>query len=134
MTNTDTVRGIYAAFARGDVPAILETLADDVDWDFAYTADHGIPWLAPRRGRAAVAGFFQSLAENLDFSRFEVPHILGDGAVVVALATLEAKVKRTGKVLRETEEAHIWHFDSRGRIVRFRHAADTLQQHRAMQP
>jgi ketosteroid isomerase-like protein len=134
MTNAQTVHRIYAAFARGDVRAILDQLAEDVDWEFAYSADIGIPWLVPRRGRAGAGAFFQALADNLEFTRFAIDHIVGDGPVVVALASLEAKVKATGKALRETEEAHIWHFDAGGRVVRFRHAADTLQHQRALVP
>ena len=30
--NLDTVRGAYEAFARGDVPAVLAILADDIEW------------------------------------------------------------------------------------------------------
>ena len=31
--NVAAVEAIYAAFGRGDVPSILERLADDVRWD-----------------------------------------------------------------------------------------------------
>ena len=134
MTNADTVRDIYAAFGRGDVPAILERLAEDVDWEFAYPTDHEIPWLQRRRGHDGAVAFFQSAGDNLEFKSFNVDHIVGDGPVVVALVSQDVKVKSTGKTMRETEEAHIWHFDPRGRVIRFRHAADTLQHHRALQP
>jgi hypothetical protein len=30
--NIATVHGIYEAFGKGDVPAILDQLTDDVDW------------------------------------------------------------------------------------------------------
>ena len=33
MSNLQTVQDIYAAFGRGDIPAILDELADDVRWD-----------------------------------------------------------------------------------------------------
>jgi ketosteroid isomerase-like protein len=131
--NADTIRAIYTAFGRGDVPAILEHVADDVEWEFAYGAGDGIPWLVPRRGRAGAAAFFQSAAEHLEFSRFQIDHLLADGPLVIALASLEARVKSTGKVIRENQEPHVWHFDERGRVIRFRHAADTLQQYRALQ-
>jgi uncharacterized protein len=133
MSNADTVRAIYQAFATGNVPSILEWLADDVDWEFAYSHDSEIPWLARRRGRAGAAAFFQSAAEHLEFTRFQVDHVVGDGLLVVALASLEAKVRTTGKILRELEEPHVWHFDAFGRVTRFRHAADTLQQRRAFE-
>ena len=32
MSNIATVQGIYEAFGKGDVPAILAVLADDVAW------------------------------------------------------------------------------------------------------
>ena len=134
MTNADTVRDIYAAFGRGDVPAILERLAEDVDWEFAYPTDHEIPWLRRQRGHAGAVAFFQAAGDNLEFKSFAVDHIVGDGPVVVALVSQEIKVKSTGKTMREIEEAHIWHFDPRGRVIRFRHAADTLQHSRALQP
>ena len=33
MAQIETVQQIYQAFGRGDVPAILDHLADDVDWE-----------------------------------------------------------------------------------------------------
>jgi ketosteroid isomerase-like protein len=133
MSHLDTVRAIYGAFGRGDVATILEHVSEDVAWEFAYASDIPIPWLVPGRGRAHVGNFFRLAAEHLDFKRFEVPHLLADGNLVVALASLEAVVKSTGKTLREEQEAHVWHFDSHGKVIRFRHAADTLQHWRALQ-
>ncbi len=132
MTNADTVRDIYAAFGRGDVPAVLEHLADDVDWEYAYPTDHDIPWLNGARGRDGALAFFQSVAANLEFTRFEVNHVVGDGLLVIALASWDAKLKTNLKVIREVEQPQIWHFDDRGRVIRFRHAADTLQHSRAL--
>jgi ketosteroid isomerase-like protein len=33
MSNLDSVKAIYDSFGRGDIPAILDQLADDVQWD-----------------------------------------------------------------------------------------------------
>jgi len=57
--NLETVKRIYAAFGRGDIPAILDTLADNVAWE--AWADNsagkvGVPWLVPRHGKAGAAG------------------------------------------------------------------------------
>src|SRR3712207_5145168 len=62
-SNADRVRAIYQAFGRQDVPAILEHLADDVQWDYAYP-DHPVPWLRAGQGRAAGARFFQELSDR----------------------------------------------------------------------
>jgi ketosteroid isomerase-like protein len=33
VSNLATVQGIYEAFAKGDIPAILDVLAEDVEWE-----------------------------------------------------------------------------------------------------
>src|SRR5689334_5901052 len=130
MTNLETVRGIYESFGKQDIPAVLETLSDDVEWEYAY-ADTPVPWLAPRRGRAGAGEFFQTLA-LLDIKRFDVKSLLADGNLVVAIISLEAIVRSTGKRIVEIDEVHLWHFDPRGRVQRFRHVVDTLQHAKAL--
>jgi ketosteroid isomerase-like protein len=127
MTPIETVQQIYAAFGRGDVPAILERLADDVQWEYA-TAPNPIPWLQPLSGRDQVPQFFEALAANIEITRFEVTKILGDDSTVVDLVTIEYIARATGRKVQEIDEVHIWHFDVAGRVQRFRHRADTLQQ------
>jgi hypothetical protein len=134
MSNIDAVKGIYAAFGRGDVPAILEKLADDVDWEYAYIgAPNPVPWLQPRRGKDGVAKFFPSLQDNLEFQRFAVNELAEGPSLVVALLYLEAKVKKNGRRIVEEDEAHIWRFNTAGKVDRFRHCADTYQHVMAYQ-
>jgi ketosteroid isomerase-like protein len=33
MSNVETVKAIYDAFGRGEVDAVLDQLAEDVEWD-----------------------------------------------------------------------------------------------------
>lgn len=124
MAQADTVRAIYEAFGRGDVPAILERLADDVEWEYGGMPE--VPWLAPRRGRAQVGGFFESLAA-IEFHRFEATNLLEEGRLVVAIVQLEGTVRATGRRVFEEDEVHIWRFDGSGKVSRFRHRADTHQ-------
>jgi len=123
QTLVPTVQAIYAAFGRGDVPAIIETLADDVIWEYGGS-DPGVPWLVPRRGRTGVAAFFESLAA-LEFQRFEPKVIVQHERLVIALVDIDATVKATGKPIHEEDEVHLWHFDERGRVSKFRHRVDT---------
>jgi hypothetical protein len=58
----DVVRGIYESFGKQDVPAILERLAPDVQWEYGPT-DARVPYLVPRKGAAEVGGFFQAIGE-----------------------------------------------------------------------
>ena len=53
MSNIDTVKQIYAAFGRGDIRAILDTLDDNVEWDVEVPVP-GVPWLQPRRGKTNI--------------------------------------------------------------------------------
>jgi uncharacterized protein len=123
-TNIDTVKTIYENFQRGDVPAILARLHEDVEWEHD-TVNHGIPWIVPRRGRANVIGFFESLA-TLDIKQFEPRHFLSDDRHVAVICVLEAVVKSTGRTIKELE-THVWTFDDEGMVTKFRHAIDTHQ-------
>jgi ketosteroid isomerase-like protein len=128
-----TVQSIYAAFGRGDAPAILEHISDDCVWEYgSITQD--VPWLQPGRGRAGAAAFFATLAAEMDMKSFEVTALVGNERVVIALANIEFVVKRTGKTVREIDEAHIWHFDDKGRVIKFRHASDTHGHYLAYHP
>ena len=132
MSNVQVVQDIYEAFGRGDVPAILDQLVDNVDWEYAYrAAPNPVPWLEPRRGKEGVAAFFTSTQEHLVIHRFAVNSLAEAPGVIVALFDLEATVKRTGKDIVEQDEAHIWHFNEAGKVVRFRHCSDTYQLVRA---
>ena len=119
MSNVRTVQDIYTAFSRGDIPAILETLADDVDWDYGYrVAPNPVPWLQAQRGTAGVARFFESLTE-LEFHRFVPKAVLEGPGLVVALTDVEATVKETAKPIVEIDEVHIWHFKDEGKVAGF---------------
>lgn len=125
MSNIKIVQSIYEAFGRGDVPFIVSQMAPEVVWEYG-SAPHDIPWLQPQQGPAGVAKFFENLAA-VEFHKF-VPKVLLEGPdLVVALTDLEVTVKKTGRRIVETDEPHIWHFNKNGKVVRFRHAADTLQ-------
>ncbi len=124
QSNIATVKSIYDAFGRGDVPAIIERMAPDVSWEEGAPA-HPIPWLTPGEGRQAVVRFFETLRQ-MQFHSFEVVAVMGEGDRVVGLVRLDATWTPSGRRFQETSEAHIWRFDDRGRIVGFRHAADTL--------
>jgi ketosteroid isomerase-like protein len=128
MTNKERISAMYAAFGRGDIPAVLQTFSEDVDFDYTYPATEPlVPWLKRRRGRREVAQFFEALGA-LEFHKFVPKTILeGPEGLVVALIDLEATVKATGRRIREEDEVHIFRLDDRGQVVRFRHCVDTAQ-------
>jgi uncharacterized protein len=130
MSPVETVHQIYAAFGRGDVPAILGHLAEDVDWEYG-AFPNPVPWLQPRRGRAQVPGFFEALSA-VDFHSFQPLAVLGEGRTVMGLVRLEATVRATGKRVVEEGEVHVFHFNDQGLVQRFKHACDTWQHAQAL--
>lgn len=129
MGNLGTVQQIYAAFGRGDVPAILGHLHESVEWEYGGNFTD-VPWLQPRHGREGAGAFFVSLGE-IDIHRFAVKNLLEGEGVVAALVDIEFTVKATGKKVVEEDEVHLWHFNSEGKASRFRHRVDTHQHQRA---
>lgn len=129
--NIATLQEIYAAFGRGDIPAILERIHPDVELEFGNPHGDALPWHIAGRGRDHFASFFGRVADNLEFRHFEVLAVMAEGPWVVALIQLEALVKKTQRTLREECEAHIWRFHEHGRVIAMRHAADTLHHAQA---
>ena len=69
-SNINTVKEIYDAFGRQDVPGFISKLADDVEWEYGID-ETNVPWYQLRQGRDAVGGgFFESLSD-VDFSLFQ---------------------------------------------------------------
>jgi ketosteroid isomerase-like protein len=126
------VAAMYEAFGRGDVPAILERLAPDVQWEderdnFAQKA--GVPWLAPRRGRDGAAEFFRLLSAY-QFHEFKVVSLLEGDHKVVGEVVVEL-TQPNGVRVRD-EELHLFTFNDRGQVIRFRHYVDTAKAIAAM--
>jgi ketosteroid isomerase-like protein len=125
--NIEVVARIYEAFGRGDVPAILEQLSDEVAWESwsDNTAQRaGVPWMQPRPGKAAVQEFFASLA-SLEFHEFTVVSIVGSGSQVAAEIVVDATP--AGGTRFRDEEVHLWNFDDASKVTRFRHYLDTAK-------
>ncbi len=123
--NTEIVGGVYAAFGRGDVPAILAVLDENVEWEWGLRAN-AVPYLQPRTGRADTGGFFKDLAENLAFAVFDVVSITAaEDGYVMALVHEEGKNIKTGKDVGVDDVVHIWKFDKdSGLVTSFRHMSD----------
>ena len=126
--NTETISAIYAAFGRGDVPAILEHLADDVAWDAWNTVNEGqaagVPWLQERRGKEGVTEFFKVVAERMTFSEFNVLALMENENQVIAELVMEMDIIPSGGHIRD-ESLHMWKFNDEGKVVLYRHYIDT---------
>lgn len=130
MSNIETVKQTYEAFGRGAIAAVLEQMAEDVRWDHfpsGNTAqDHDVPYMRPRTGREAVAGFFEDIDNDFEMHTFNPRAFLEGDGLVAAVIEYELTVKATGKRILD-EEIHLYEFGSDGKITAFRHFLDTAK-------
>ncbi len=120
--NIQTVMDIYDAVGRGDLDAILERVADDVDWA-AEVEGNAAPWHGPRTGKQGVASFFADLNTSIEISEF-VPHsyAAGDGDVHL-LVDWTFRPLANGRQTSMTMH-HYWQLRD-GKVARFRGSEDS---------
>jgi ketosteroid isomerase-like protein len=120
--NVEVVKGVYAAFARGDVPAVLGAFAEDIEW---YEAE-GMPYGGLHHGGDAVAQkVFGPIAEDIDGFTVVPEEFVGSGDTVAAVVRYTGTGKGTGKVL-DLPVVHIWDIRD-GKLARFRQFVDTVK-------
>lgn len=125
--NLAVVKDIYDAFGRGDIPAVLGTIAPDCHWESwenNYAQRAGVPELQPRTGPEGVAQFFAAVGE-LDIHDFQVLDILASDRQVSAEIMIDFTTPSGGH-LRD-EEMHLWTLNDHGQITRLRHYVDTAK-------
>ena len=135
MSNLATVQGIYEAFGKGDIPAILDVLADDVEWESwadNSAVNAGVPWMTPRHGKADAVHFFE-IAGQMDIVDLQVLGMMEGGNQVAVEFVLEANLPAWGGGHYRDEELHLWTFDEDGKVSRLRHYTDTAKHIAALQ-
>ena len=120
-TNVEVVQETYEAVGRGDIPALLDVLTDDVEWTFQGPSV--IPFAGTRRGREGVAEFFSLVGRNLEFERFEPREFVAQGDTVVVLGFERSRIKPTGRTF-EQEWAHLYKLRD-GKVAEFLALEDT---------
>jgi ketosteroid isomerase-like protein len=128
--NVETVQGMYGAFAKGDVPAVIATMDPEIEWNEAENFPYadGNPYIGPN---AVVEGVFTRLATEWENWNLAIDHILDAGDIVVACGRYQAKNKTTGKEIN-AQFAHFWGLRG-GKATKFQQYADTEQVTQAMQ-
>lgn len=103
--NTDIVRGIYEAFGRGDIAAVLDTLDPAIEW--IEPESRHLPFAGVHHGTTAVVeNVFATVPVLWDEFRLVPDEFLGvDGTVVV---TGEFRVRPKSGVPFRTPFAHVW--------------------------
>lgn len=132
MTGTDDNRKLaetlYAGFAAGDLPMVLSTMADDIEW----TEAEGYPYAGTFVGHdAVVKAVFARLATEWDGYQAIADQFVVEGNTVVAIGHYSGRYRATGKNFR-APFVHVWTV-SGGKLARFVQHTDTVIVQRALQ-
>ncbi len=120
--NVRVVQSVYESFGRGDVPAILDHLSEDVVW--IHVGAPKVPYGRTYRGPQDVANFFKDLDTAVQFTAFEPKDFISEGDVVVALGSYKSQGRATGKS-SDGDWAMVWHFKE-GKVFHYQAYIDTL--------
>ncbi|MBI3802593.1 MAG: nuclear transport factor 2 family protein [Nitrospirae bacterium] len=115
-TATDVVKKAYEAFGKGDVPAVLNLIADEVDWEFVGSP--GLGYAGNRKNKKGVADFFAEEARANEIHAFEPREFIEAGEHVTVLGWESATARDTKKKF-ESPWIHLFTVKN-GKIVRWR--------------
>ncbi len=122
--NSDIVKGLYAAFGKGDVPAVLGAFDPGIQWNeaenFLY-ADRN-PYVGPQ---AVAEGVFQRIVSDVDGFTVAPEHFIDGGDTIVVEGRYRGTMKSTGTRV-DAQFAHVWHLRD-GKVIRFQQYTDTKQ-------
>ncbi|HEX2087951.1 MAG TPA: nuclear transport factor 2 family protein [Solirubrobacteraceae bacterium] len=120
QSNVETIKGAYAAFAEGDVDAILARLDDDVEWTVPTVLPHGGDF----HGRDDAARFFAGVMEKWDGIEVRVDDIVAERDRVVVLGRAQGRLRSAGDA--GYGFVHAWTLRD-GRAVRFEEYVDPAE-------
>jgi len=123
MPNLDPVRALYAAFAKGDMPAALATMADNIIWNEAenYPYADRNPYVGPQ---AVLMGVFARIGADWEGFAAISDEMVDGGDTIVSLGHYTGVSKATGKTMR-AQFTHVFRVKN-GKIAGFQQYADTL--------
>ena len=119
--NTSIVKGIYDTFLKGDIPGLVDSFHDDIEWHLPEIEN--VPYSGSIKGRSNVEKFFQTLAEDQQVVNFDPREFIASGDRVVVLGDYTWHVIPTDKDF-SGNWVHVWTVKE-GKAVSFREYTDT---------
>jgi ketosteroid isomerase-like protein len=119
--NIETVRHIYAALVRGDIPGMIECMDEAIV--VLMPGSPAVPTAGVRRGVGEVERFLEEWRGQVEFSVFDTREFIAQGNRVVALIHYEGRYRPTGKPF-SADSAALWTLGN-GRAIRFQEFTDT---------
>ncbi len=134
--HVETVKNLYAAFEKGDMPTIVGALHPDVRWGINIDpaiagAQH--PLFQTYTKNTEVPGFFEALVTVFEPQGMDVKNVAVtlDGKGVVFFFDERYKVRSSG-VAMKVATVHHWTFDDAGKVVSWVGYTDTASELRAV--
>ena len=124
QSNLDIIKGVYAAFASGDIPAVLGVMSPAIVWNEAENnlpLAQGNPYIGPQ---AVLEGVFIRLGEEFDGFAVASERYIAEGDCVVMSGRYSATSKATGLPVNP-QVVHVWTLKD-GKAETFQQHADTL--------
>lgn len=119
MSNLQALKGLYDAFGRGDLPAVLGVMHERIDWREPESMPYG-----SQVGRQAVAeNIFGAVLRDVTGFTVTVDEFVDGGDVVVTIGNYRGTGVKTG-ISFDTPFVHVWRFTD-GKASYFRTYTDT---------
>ena len=118
--NVETIRGGYEAFARQDIPGVLERFDEAIEW----TPSDALPNGGTYHGHEGAVSFFQTLPETWAQLSVDPEEYLDAGDTVVVVGTHRGRGHNG--VAFEAGFVHLWDLRD-GKAVRFRELVDSAK-------
>jgi ketosteroid isomerase-like protein len=129
MSHIQTVKDAYAAFAKGDIEAVLDVLDPKIAW--VEPEVEGLPVSGTHHGPDEVAkNVFGPIPDNWESFEIEPKEFVDGGELIAVIVRLKAVSKKTGEKL-DADNAHFWKF-SDDKVVRFQLFSDTAGELHAL--
>jgi hypothetical protein len=127
--NVNIVRGLYQAFATGNIPSIIAALDPQVEWweaeNFIY-ADKN-PYVG---SDAVLEGVFMRIADEWEGFAVSPKEVLDAGETAIGYGYYTGTYKKNGEAVR-AQFAHFFTFRD-GKVAKFQQYTDTAQFLRAV--
>lgn len=119
-TNADLARSGYAAFARGDIPAVVALMSPTIVWHEMASLPYGGVYRGPD---SVVQNVFAGLGRDWTPFSATPSEFIAAGNHVTVLGEYQGTHRTTGRSF-VAPFAHVWRFEN-GRLAEFRQFTDT---------
>lgn len=120
--NLALIQGLYANFARGDIPAVLGAMDDGIVWNEAEGNPYADlnPYVGPQ---AVLEGLFARVGGEWEGFAVHIDQLFDAGDTITAVGRYSGVYRATGRATTN-QVAHVWTLNG-GKVVSFQQYADT---------